>query len=81
MAWATARRRLCWSVSANRFMRHGNLFVISWPSGAGKGTLVVYCLDTDEVLKNVKLYLGDGDTVLVKASHGMAFQKIVDELK
>ena len=48
---------------------------------AGKGTLVVYCLDTDEVLKNVKLYLGDGDTVLVKASHGMAFQKIVDELK
>ncbi|MBR1440491.1 MAG: hypothetical protein IJ589_04625 [Lachnospiraceae bacterium] len=44
------------------------------------GMLVVYCLTTDEVLKTMKLYLQDGDTILVKASHGMQYQKIVEEL-
>ncbi len=47
---------------------------------ANGGMLVVYCLTTDEVLKTMKLYLQDGDTILVKASHGMQYQKIVEEL-
>ena len=38
--WAIVSRPLCWSAWASLRMRNGNLFVISGPSGAGKGTLV-----------------------------------------
>ena len=44
------------------------------------GMLVVYCLTGEELQKSMRLYLQDGDTVLVKASHGMQYQKIVDAL-
>ncbi len=43
MVWASVNRQLSWSVWAKDFMRKGNLFVISGPSGVGKGTLVA-CL-------------------------------------
>lgn len=43
MVWVSVNRQLSWSVWAKDFMRKGNLFVISGPSGVGKGTLVA-CL-------------------------------------
>ena len=35
----------------------------------------------DELIENMYSYLKEGDVILVKASHGMHFSKIVEELK
>lgn len=42
----------------------------------------IYRFDTrDEALEKIHNIIKDGDSILVKASHGMAFDKIVEELK
>ncbi len=43
--------------------------------------MVLYFEEMESVLENLEGFLRDGDTVLVKASHGMGFSKIVDEIE
>lgn len=42
---------------------------------------VVYYETTEELVKNMKRYLRPGDTVLVKASHSMGFERVLEALK
>ena len=42
---------------------------------------VAYYETTEELVKNMKRYLRPGDTVLVKASHSMGFERVVEGLK
>jgi UDP-N-acetylmuramoyl-tripeptide--D-alanyl-D-alanine ligase len=41
---------------------------------------IIYVKDRDELLENLSRYVEKGDTVLVKASHGMHFEKVVEKL-
>ena len=41
----------------------------------------VFDVPADLLINNMYSYLKDNDTILVKASHGMHFNKIVDNLK
>jgi UDP-N-acetylmuramoyl-tripeptide--D-alanyl-D-alanine ligase len=40
----------------------------------------VYFETSEELLKNISLILKPGDTILVKASHGMGFEEVVKAL-
>ena len=42
---------------------------------------VEYFRDVDECLNNIKFLLREGDTVLIKASNGMKFSRIVENVK
>ena len=48
---------------------------------AGTDLKVFYEPDRECLLKNLKGYLSDGDTILVKASHFMKFEEVVEELQ
>lgn len=41
---------------------------------------VIYCKDREALLQSISSYLQAGDTVLIKASHGMHFEEIVKKL-
>ena len=41
---------------------------------------VVYCKDRENLLNEIESYMKTGDTVLVKASHGMHFEEVVKRL-
>ena len=47
-------------------------------SAAALGANAVHCRDKDEALARLTAYCRPGDAVLVKASHGMAFETILD---
>ena len=47
-------------------------------SAAALGANAVHCRDKDEALARLRAYCRPGDAVLVKASHGMAFETILD---
>lgn len=47
-------------------------------SAAALGVNAVHCGDKDEALARLTAYCRPGDAVLVKASHGMAFETILD---
>ena len=47
----------------------------------GRNTELHYFETRDEMLKSLSDILQKGDTILVKASHGMQFEKVVEELK
>jgi len=42
---------------------------------------IVWYEDRDRLAEVIGSYIKEGDTVLVKASHGMAFEKLVEVLK
>ena len=42
---------------------------------------VIYEEERDSLIKNLPSYLKKGDTILVKASHFMGFEKIVKALQ
>ena len=46
-----------------------------------KDIQIVYMNDTEEALEKIESYLKEGDTILVKASHGMGFAKVVKALQ
>lgn len=50
-------------------------------AGAEKGQQALYFPSTEELLSNIgKLPFAKGDTILIKASHGMGFSRVVAEL-
>ena len=51
-------------------------------AGADKKERGLYCFDTqDEMINNLKSIIKEGDTILVKASRGMKFERTVEQLK
>lgn len=48
---------------------------------AGRNTELHYFETRDEMLESLPEILQRGDTILVKASHGMQFEKVIEELK
>ena len=46
-----------------------------------KDVQIHYMTNTQEVIENIESILMKGDTILVKASHGMGFAKVVEALK
>ena len=46
----------------------------------GAAGAVFYFEDRESLLKGIEEILRPGDTVLIKASHGMGFEKIVEQL-
>ncbi len=50
-------------------------------AGKSQGQEIVYCNTREELLERIPTVLQEGDTVLVKASHGMGFSKVVDFLQ
>lgn len=48
---------------------------------ARKQTEIYYFKTRDEMLEKIKKILQSGDSILVKASHGMQFEKVVEYLK
>ncbi len=48
--------------------------------GAGEKTEIYYFAKRDEMIRELPGLLKAGDTILVKASHGMAFEKVVEFL-
>ena len=47
-------------------------------SAAALGANAVHCRDKDEALARLTAYCRPGDAVLVKASHGMALEKVLE---
>ncbi|MBQ0042468.1 MAG: UDP-N-acetylmuramoyl-tripeptide--D-alanyl-D-alanine ligase [Lachnospiraceae bacterium] len=45
------------------------------------GCKAVHFADTDELMKELPGLINEGDTILIKASHGMGYAKIVEMLK
>ncbi|MBR1744080.1 MAG: UDP-N-acetylmuramoyl-tripeptide--D-alanyl-D-alanine ligase [Lachnospiraceae bacterium] len=58
----------------------GNALIAAEKIWKKKETLF-YFSTREELLKKLSVLLEDGDTILVKASHGMHFEKIVDRIK
>ncbi|MCM1134460.1 MAG: UDP-N-acetylmuramoyl-tripeptide--D-alanyl-D-alanine ligase [Clostridium sp.] len=46
-----------------------------------KKTTVYYFKDRDEMLKELPILIKEGDTILIKASHGMKFEKVAEFLQ
>lgn len=46
-----------------------------------EGANGVYFLTKEDLINNIPVFIKEGDVVLVKASHSMAFEKITEELK
>lgn len=42
--------------------------------------MAYYFEDKESMLEKVHELIGDGDTVLVKASHGMHFEEVIEKL-
>ena len=47
----------------------------------GSGTKVIYEEDREGLLERIAGYIHAGDTILVKASHGMGFDRVVEALQ
>ncbi len=60
----------------------GNLAAnIAKAAGCNENIKIYHFETRDDMLKELKTLITKSDTVLVKASHGMAFDKVVEELK
>jgi UDP-N-acetylmuramoyl-tripeptide--D-alanyl-D-alanine ligase len=55
--------------------------VLSYEKKFGFAGTVFYFPAMDEVLKTISDYVQPGDSILVKASHGMHFEKMVEQLQ
>ena len=53
---------------------------LSEATAEGYGEGAYYCATVERCIDRIKRYLQPGDTILVKASHSMQFERIVEAL-